>query len=49
MPRKLLEQKLLSLLEDDVGQGDVTSQALVPASCKAQAVVLLKPMAWLLD
>ncbi len=42
MPRKILEQKLLSLLEDDVGQGDVTSQALVPAECKAQAVVLVK-------
>ncbi len=42
MPRRILEQKLLTLLEDDVGQGDVTSNALVPAGCKAQAVVLVK-------
>jgi nicotinate-nucleotide pyrophosphorylase (carboxylating) len=42
IPRRILEQKLLTLLEDDVGQGDVTSAAVVPAGCKAQAVVLVK-------
>ncbi len=42
MPRRILEQKLLSLLEEDVGQGDVTSAAVTPFGCKAQAVVLVK-------
>jgi nicotinate-nucleotide pyrophosphorylase (carboxylating) len=42
MPRKILEEKLLQLLADDVGQGDVTSAAVVPSDCTAEAEVIAK-------
>ncbi|MCW4054963.1 MAG: carboxylating nicotinate-nucleotide diphosphorylase [Candidatus Bathyarchaeota archaeon] len=42
MPRKLMEEKLKQLLAEDVGQGDVTSEAVVPAGLKIEAVVLAK-------
>ncbi len=42
MPRKVLEEKLLQLFADDIGQGDVTSDAVVPADCTVEAEVIAK-------
>jgi nicotinate-nucleotide pyrophosphorylase (carboxylating) len=42
IPRKVLEDKLRQLLAEDVGQGDVTSAAVVPAGLKVEAVVVAK-------
>jgi nicotinate-nucleotide pyrophosphorylase (carboxylating) len=42
MPRKVLEAKLKQLLAEDVGQGDVTSAAVVPAGLTVEAVVVAK-------
>jgi nicotinate-nucleotide pyrophosphorylase (carboxylating) len=41
-PRKILEEKLLQLLADDIGQGDVTSTAVVPSDCTVEAEVVAK-------
>ena len=42
MPRKVLEEKLKQILAEDVGQGDMTSEAVVPADLTVEAVVLAK-------
>jgi nicotinate-nucleotide pyrophosphorylase (carboxylating) len=42
IPRKVLEEKLSQLLAEDVGQGDVTSAAVVPAGLTAEATVIAK-------
>ncbi len=42
VPRKVLEEKLTKLLAEDIGQGDVTSAAVVPAECTAEAEVIVK-------
>jgi nicotinate-nucleotide pyrophosphorylase (carboxylating) len=42
MPRKVLEEKLKQLLAEDVGQGDVTSAAVVPAGLMVKAAVVAK-------
>jgi nicotinate-nucleotide pyrophosphorylase (carboxylating) len=42
MPRKVMEKKLKQMLDEDVGQGDVTSAAVVPAGLTVKAVVLAK-------
>lgn len=42
MPRKVLEEKLKNMLAEDVGQGDVTSEAIVPAMLTLEAVMLAK-------
>jgi nicotinate-nucleotide pyrophosphorylase (carboxylating) len=42
VPRKILEEKLLSYLAEDVGQGDVTSEAVIPEDLDAEADVLAK-------
>jgi len=42
MPRKVMEKKLKQMLAEDVGQGDVTSAAVVPAGLTVKAVVLAK-------
>jgi nicotinate-nucleotide pyrophosphorylase (carboxylating) len=42
MPRKVVEEKLEQMLAEDVGQGDVTSEAVVPAGLTANAEVLAK-------
>jgi nicotinate-nucleotide pyrophosphorylase (carboxylating) len=42
VPRKILEERLTKLLEEDIGQGDVTSDAVVPAECTAEAEVIAK-------
>jgi nicotinate-nucleotide pyrophosphorylase (carboxylating) len=42
IPRKVLEEKLTHLLADDIGQGDVTTAALVPADLTVEAEVIAK-------
>jgi nicotinate-nucleotide pyrophosphorylase (carboxylating) len=42
IPRKVLEAKLLQLLAEDVGQGDVTTSAVVPEGQIAEAAILAK-------
>ncbi len=42
VPRRILEEKITRLLEEDIGQGDVTSDAVVPSECTAQAEVITK-------
>jgi len=42
IPRKVLEEKLLQLLAEDVGQGDVTTAAVIPSGTKAKAEVIAK-------
>jgi nicotinate-nucleotide pyrophosphorylase (carboxylating) len=42
IPRKVLEEKLRQLLAEDVGQGDVTSAAVVPAGLTVNAEVIAK-------
>jgi nicotinate-nucleotide pyrophosphorylase (carboxylating) len=42
MPRKILEEKLKQLLAEDVGRGDVTSAAVVPAELTVEAAVVAK-------
>jgi nicotinate-nucleotide pyrophosphorylase (carboxylating) len=42
IPRKVLEEKLRQLLAEDVGQGDVTSTAVIPAGLTANAEVIAK-------
>jgi len=42
MPRKVLEEKLKQILAEDVGEGDVTSEAIVPAGLTAEAEVVAK-------
>ena len=42
VPRKILEDKLKQLLADDVGQGDVTSSAVIPPNLKVMAEVIAK-------
>ena len=41
-PRRILEEKLLKLLAEDVGEGDVTTAAVVPSECTAEAEVVAK-------
>jgi nicotinate-nucleotide pyrophosphorylase (carboxylating) len=42
MPKRILEEKLRLMVADDVGKGDITSEAIVPAELIAEAVVLAK-------
>lgn len=42
MPREVVEEKLKQILAEDIGQGDVTSEAVVPADLAVEAVVLVK-------
>ncbi len=42
IPRKILEEKLLQFLSEDVGQGDVTAAAVVPRELTVEAVVVSK-------
>ncbi|MGF3521879.1 MAG: carboxylating nicotinate-nucleotide diphosphorylase [Candidatus Bathyarchaeia archaeon] len=42
VPRKILEEKLLKLLAEDVGQGDATSDAVIPSGLEATAEVIAK-------
>ncbi len=42
MPHKILEEKLLQLLAEDVGQGDVTATAIVPDRLIVQSELIVK-------
>jgi nicotinate-nucleotide pyrophosphorylase (carboxylating) len=42
IPRKILEEKLRQLLAEDLGQGDVTSAAIIPANLTVKALVIAK-------
>jgi nicotinate-nucleotide pyrophosphorylase (carboxylating) len=42
LPRKVLEEKLLRILAEDVGQGDITTGSIVPADTTAEAEVVAK-------
>jgi nicotinate-nucleotide pyrophosphorylase (carboxylating) len=42
VPRRLVEEKLKQILADDVGQGDVTAAAVIPANLKVKAEVIAK-------
>jgi nicotinate-nucleotide pyrophosphorylase (carboxylating) len=42
VPRKIVEEHLIQLLTDDVGQGDVTAAAIIPAGLIVQAEVIAK-------
>lgn len=42
LPRKILEEKLLRILAEDVGQGDITTELTVPEGRMAEAEVIAK-------
>src|SRR3990170_6570254 len=42
MPRKVLEEKLRQILAEDIGQGDVTTAAIVPSGLTVEAAVIAK-------
>ena len=42
IPRKILEEKLLQMLAEDIGQGDVTTAAIIASGLKASAAVIAK-------
>ena len=42
IPRKILETKLIQLLADDIGQGDVTSGAVIPAYLNVEAEIIAR-------
>jgi nicotinate-nucleotide pyrophosphorylase (carboxylating) len=42
IPRKILEEKLLQLLAEDVGQGDATTAAIVPEGHIVEAAIIAK-------
>jgi nicotinate-nucleotide pyrophosphorylase (carboxylating) len=42
IPRKILEERLVQLLTDDIGQSDITTATLVPADLRVEAVVITK-------
>lgn len=42
MPRKILEEKLRQMLAEDIGQGDITTAAVVPSGLKVEAAIIAK-------
>jgi len=42
MPRKLVEEQLVHFLNDDIGQGDATTSAIIPADLTVTAKVIAK-------
>lgn len=42
VPRKILEQKLLQMLAEDIGQGDITTSSVIPAGMSVEASVIAK-------
>jgi len=42
MLEPILHEKLMSLLREDIGMGDVTTEAIVPAETEAQAQIIVK-------
>jgi nicotinate-nucleotide pyrophosphorylase (carboxylating) len=44
LPGKIIEEKLLKILSEDTGEGDVTSSLLIPADLDVEASVITKEM-----
>jgi nicotinate-nucleotide pyrophosphorylase (carboxylating) len=42
LPRKIIEERLLKILAEDAGEGDVTSSILIPADMNVEAFVMAK-------
>jgi len=42
LPRKIIEEKLLRVLAEDAGMGDVTTSLLIPANANVEASVIAK-------
>ena len=42
IPRRIVEEKLKQILADDIGQGDVTAAAIIPANSTVKAEVIAK-------
>ncbi len=42
VPRRIVEEKLRQILSDDIGQGDVTTAAVIPANLTVKAEVIAK-------
>ena len=42
MPRRIVEEKLKAVLEEDIGQGDVTAAAIIPKNLEAKAEIVAK-------
>lgn len=42
LPRKILEKKLVDILAEDIGQGDITTALIAPVGVEAEAVVIAK-------
>ena len=42
LPRKILEEKLRSILTEDLGKGDVTTMLLIPADSTAEAKIIAR-------
>jgi nicotinate-nucleotide pyrophosphorylase (carboxylating) len=42
LPHRILEEKLLRILAEDLGQGDVTTALIVPSEATAEALVIAK-------
>jgi nicotinate-nucleotide pyrophosphorylase (carboxylating) len=42
IPRRILEEKLKLILAEDIGQGDVTAQAIIPPNLIVKAIVLAR-------
>jgi nicotinate-nucleotide pyrophosphorylase (carboxylating) len=42
VPRRIVEEKLRQILSDDIGQGDVTAAAVIPANLIVKAEVIAK-------
>jgi nicotinate-nucleotide pyrophosphorylase (carboxylating) len=42
VPRKILEEKLAKMLDEDIGQGDVTTQATIPPNLNVKAKVIAR-------
>jgi nicotinate-nucleotide pyrophosphorylase (carboxylating) len=42
MPRKILEEKLRQMLAEDIGQGDITTTAVVPSGLRVEAAIIAK-------
>jgi nicotinate-nucleotide pyrophosphorylase len=44
LPCKIIEEKLLKILSEDTGEGDVTSSLLIPADLNVEASVIAKEL-----
>lgn len=42
IPKKILEEKLINLLSDDIGLGDITSAAIIPSKLIVEAEIITK-------